>query len=40
MMVKGIIPIPKSTKSENIKNNFDCYFAFEEQDVERVNTLN
>ena len=27
---KGIIPIPKSTRFENLKNNFDCYFEMDD----------
>ena len=40
MLMKGILPIAKSNKFENIRNNFDSYFALEQEDVARINQLN
>ena len=40
MLIKGILPISKSNKFENIKNNLDCYFLIEQQDVEEINKIN
>ena len=40
LLMKGILPIPKSNKFENIGNNFESYFVMEEEDLERINELN